>query len=701
MPPAPRLSAGLATGASLAVLALTASPALAQDAAAPSVETVTLSGPQAARETDAKETIVVYGRAIDLTGEAQSASEGVVGYADFETRPILRPGELVEVIPGMVAAQHSGGGKANQYFLRGFNLDHGTDFAGSFDGVPLNLRAHPHMNGYLDINFMIPELVEKVAFHKGTAYAPNGDFSAAGSADFTTYDVLPNNFVEADISDDGDYRALAAGTLNLGDAGHLTAALQHDWGDGPFDRPDELDKTSGYMKYVRQMDSAKLHVAFLGYSNSWYATDQIPVRAYEQGLIGRFGSLDDDLGGDTSRYILSAGLDWSDASVLVYGQSYKLKLYNNPTFWLDQVNGDEFVQVADRTALGARGKINRSFEAGVPVDVRLGADVHTDFIDESGLYRTIDRQPFETIRSDDGTVTLADVWMDATFHLTDKLRVTPGARVDHIIYDFTAIQPENSGDGSDSKFSPKLSAAYAFSDALEAYASYGYAFHTNDARGALLTVDPASGDPVDPVDVFVESRGGEIGMRYQPTSSFNVAGSVFTLDLDSELIFVGDAGTSEPSDPTRRSGIEIATFWQPVNWLALDASGAWSHSRFRDAGDADRIPNAVDFVGSFGATATFSNGWEGSLRGRYIGESALIEDNSVRGDPTFSVNLGVAKDFGPFYVGLDVLNLLDSSDSEIQYYYESQLQGEAAPVEDRFIHPLHPRSFRAVLRAKF
>ncbi len=691
-----RLPALLAAGASLSALVLACVPAAMAQDATPAADTVKVSGPQAD-----KETIIVFGRAIDLTGEAQSASEGVVGYADFETRPILRPGELVEVIPGMVAAQHSGGGKANQYFLRGFNLDHGTDFAGSFDGVPLNLRAHTHMNGYLDINFMIPELVEKVEFHKGTAYARNGDFSAAGSADFSTYDRLPDNFLQADISDDGDYRALAVGTVGLGDAGHVTGALQYEFGDGPFERPDELSKYSGYLKYVRQLEDAKLHVSFLGYSNSWYATDQIPRRAVDQGLIGRFGSLDDDLGGDSSRYILSAGLTWTDASVLVYGQSYDLKLYNNPTFWLDQANGDEFLQVDDRTSFGARGQIQRSYTVGVPVDVRLGADVHADVIGTTGLFRTIDRRPYATVRDDEGTVTLADVWTDATFHITDKLRVTPGLRIDHILYDFDAVQPDNSGDGSDTKVSPKITSAYAFTDALEGYASWGQGFHTNDARGALLTVDPVTGDPVDPVDVFVESRGAEVGLRYQPSSTFNISGAVFSLESDSELVFVGDAGTSEPSGATERRGLELNAFWQPRDWLTLDASGAWSRSRFKDAGNEDRIPNAVEFVGSFGATATFANGWESSLRGRYIGEGALIEDNSVRSDSTFTVNFGVSKEFGPFYVGLDILNLLDSEDSEIQYYYESQLQGEAAPVDDLFFHPLHPRSFRAVLRAKF
>jgi hypothetical protein len=649
------------------------------------------------------DTVTVFGRAIELAGEAQSASEGIVGYADFETRPLLRPGELVEVIPGMVAAQHSGGGKANQYFLRGFNLDHGTDFAGSIDGVPLNLRAHPHMNGYLDINFMIPEIIEKVQFYKGTSYAQNGDFSAAGAADFTTYDRTPGNYVELDASDDQDYRALVVGSAGVGEDGSLLYSLLYEFGDGPFDRPEELQKYSGMLKYTQQFGNAKFHASLIGYDNTWYATDQMPLRAIQSGLISRFGTLDDDLGGETYRYIASAGLDWENASLLAYGEKYELSLYNNPTFFLDQVNGDEFVQIADRLALGARGQIKREFNlAGFRTDTRLGADIRTDFIDRAALLRTIDRVPFQTIRDDDGTLTLADIWGDATIHWTDQLRTTLGLRADHMIYDFTAVQAANSGDGSDTKWSPKASIAYAFNDDLEAYASYGYAFHSNDARGAVLTEDPVTGDPVAPSPVFVESRGGEVGFRWEPSSSFNASASVFELQLDSELIFVGDAGTSEPSDPTKRSGVEVSGFWRPMDWLAFDASAAWSHSRFEDApAGQDYIPNAVEFVGSFGATVTTDSGWEASLRARYIGEAPLIEDNSVRGPSTFTLNAGVSRDFGPFYVGLDVLNLTDSDDNEIQYFYESQLLGESLPAEDLHIHPLHPRSFRLVLRAKY
>lgn len=659
------------------------------------------SGPQV-RGAEVGDIVYVFGRAIQLTGEAQSASEGIVGFADFETRPLLRPGELVEVIPGMIATQHSQGGKANQYFLRGFNLDHGTDFAGSFDGVPLNLRSHAHMSGYLDINFLIPEIVQSVEFRKGVHYAENGDYSAAGSASFTTYDVLSENFVQADITTDGEYRGLVAGSQELGDGAAILGALQYDGGDGPFDRPEELQKYVGYLKYSRPVGDGVLRLSLMGYDNTWYATDQIPLRAVEQNIIGRFGTLDPDLGGDTHRYLATASMEWSSAELTAYVQNYALNLYGNPTFYLDQTEGDQFVQIDDRKSLGANGQWRHETQFGsMDTTFRVGGGFHTDFIDRVALVKTMNRMPTGSIRDDEATITLANVWADTTLHLTDKWRATVGGRVDHVIFDVTSLQPENSGDGDGSLFSPKFSTAYTLTPELELYAAYGKGFHTNDPRGVSTVVDPVSGDPVDPVNLFAESEGGEIGARYEPHPDFNISGSIFALELDSELIFVGDAGTSEPSDATERSGIEISSFWQAADWLVLDAQAAWSKARFKDAPGADYVPNSVEFVGGAGATFLWGDGWESSLRVRHLGEAALIEDNSVRAPTTTLVNLGVSKDFGRFELGIDILNLLDAEDNDITYFYESQLQGEAAPVEDIHFHPVHPRSVKFVLKAKF
>lgn len=669
---------------------------------------VALLAPAAALAQGAQQTpsdrVIVFGRATALAGEAQSASEGLVGYADFETRPLLRVGELAEVIPGMIAAQHSQGGKANQYYLRGFNLDHGTDFSATFDGVPLNLRSHPHMNGYLDINFMIPEAVQTVSYRKGTHYADAGDFSIAASAHFDTYDAVPEGFAEAAVVDHGEYRLLTVNSERLG-AGELLYALDYEWGTGHFDRSAHLKKGAGLLKYTQDLaNGATLTLEGIGYDNSWFATDQMPLRAVESGLIGRFGTLDPYLGGKTHRYIATGVLEWERTRLQAYVQNYSLDLYGNPTFFLaDPVNGDQFVQVDRRWSFGgnARNERDVAFGAGGST-LQLGADVHYDDIGTTALYSTVERVRTGVIREDSVGELQADAFASLTTHWTDRLRTTLGLRGDFYFYDVEAFLPENSGDGSDAIVSPKFSAAYAATDTLELYAAYGWGFHSNDAAGATLTVDPATGLPADSVDLLVKGEGGEAGFRYEPSPSFNVSAAYFALWLDSELIFVGDAGTSEPSDATHRQGVEASAFWRPFEWLAFDASAAWSDAHFRgDPPGGDQIPNSLEFVAGAGATVILDSGLTGSIRLRHMGSSPLIEDNSVRADSATIVNLGISQDVGRFTFGLDVLNLFDAKDNEISYFYESQLPGEAAPVEDIHFHPFEPRGFRFLARMRF
>ena len=685
-----------------ATLALvSAAPALAQEVA----PAETASGPvedQPGAKDEKGNTIVIYGRAIEQIGEATSASEGVVGYADLSTRPISRAAELVEVIPGMIATEHSSGGKANQYFLRGFNLDHGTDFGGFIDGVPINQRSHPHMSGYLDLNLLMADLVERIEFKKGVQYADNGDYTAAGSASFVLYDKLPDNYAQLRIDAEGEYKVNAAGSWDIGE-GTLLAAATHEGGDGSFDLPAKLDKNIVYLKYSQPMGDARLRLGFIGYTNDWVATDQIPQRAVENGTIDRFGFIDPTNGGVSKRYIASAGLDWDDASVLAYVQRSELNLFHNFTYFLDPVLGDQVEQVERRNAAGARAKIERDFDLfDIKAEGRLGADTHFDWLDESSLYKTTARVRTSAISQNAVDVMSADVWGDVTLHWTDRLRTTFGLRADYV--DGSVETPVTANEGSDSgvQWSPKVNIAYTLTDDLEIYAGAGLGFHSNNIIGVVQTIDPVAGTPVDAPSLFSESRGGEIGVRWEPDTTFNLSAAVFALDFDSELIYVGDAGISEPSDPTRRYGFEIASFWNPVDWLAFDASYAYSHSRFKDTpAGLDRVPNTVEGVAAAGVTWLPGDGWEGSLRVRYLGPGPLIEDNSVRAPSTTLVNAGISKDFGQFEIGLDILNLLDAQDFDMVYFYESQLQGEAAPVEDIHFHPVHPQTVVLNLKAKF
>jgi outer membrane receptor protein involved in Fe transport len=684
-------------GGAAALALLSASPAFAQTPGAP------MSAPVAGSSADQPpgDTVVIFGRAEEQIGIATSASEGVVGYKDLSTRPISRAAELVEVIPGMIATEHSSGGKANQYFMRGFNLDHGTDFAGFIDGVPINQRSHPHMSGYLDLNFLMADLVERVEFKKGVQYAENGDYSAAGSASFVLYDRLPNNYVQLRVDED-EYAVSGGGTWDIGD-GTLLVAAQHEGGDGSFDLPADLNKTMAYVKYSQPLGDAVMRLGFIGYQNDWIASDQIPLRAVEDGSISRFGAIDPTNGGESRRYIASAALEWDDASIIGYVQKSELNLFHNFTYFIDPVLGDQVEQVEDRTAAGLRAKIERQFQLlGVRAEGRLGADTHFDRLDETGLYRTTARVRTSAMASDKVDVMSADVWGDITLHWTDRFRTKLGLRADYIDGEVDGLIPANAGSKSGTQWSPKVNVAYEITDNLEVYAGYGLGFHSNNIVGVVQTQDPVTGDPIDPATLFAESRGGEVGMRWEPNDTFNLSAAIFTLDFDSELIYVGDAGISEPSDPTQRYGFEVAAFWNPVEWLAFDASYAFSHSRCKDApSDFNRVPNTVEGVAAAGVTWLPGDGWEGSLRVRYLGPGPLIEDNSVRAPSTTLVNAGISKDLGNFKIGLEILNLLDAEDYDMVYYYESQLAAEAAPVEDIHFHPAHPQSFVLTLRAKY
>jgi outer membrane receptor protein involved in Fe transport len=656
------------------------------------------------RDAADRDTVVIYGRAFDLIGEAVSASEGVVGYADFEDRPLSRSGELVEVIPGAIATQHSGEGKANQYFLRGFNLDHGTDFSASLDGAPLNMRTHGHGQGYLDINFLIPEVVEQVRYRKGPYYADAGDFSAAGSAAFKSYDSLSENFAELRVGGFGYVRGVAAASMDVGEQTSLLVAGVGEAYEGPWVLDQDLEKWSGLVKLTHRTGNARYALSLWGYDNEWTSTDQVPLRAVESGLIDRFGFIDDDLGGKTSRYALQAEADFdhggkASTAFRAYAIAYDLTLVSDFTYFLDDpVNGDEFEQHDERTVLG--GSIIHTLELSDRIKLRAGSDVRLDDISDVGLFRTAERQRLSTVRQDAVEELSVSAWTDLQYRISDTLRATFGLRGDWYDADVDAISlPANGGSADDSILSPSFALAWEAADDVELYANYGRGLHSNDVRGAAITIDPASGDPADQAPILVRAEGAELGARIEKRT-WNASFTAFWLTLDSELVFVGDAGTTEPNDASERVGVELSAFWQPVDWLALDGSAAWTDAEFDIPGSETEIPNAVSEVLSAGAVIRFDP-MTISLRARYFGQAPLIEDGSVASEATTIVNAAATYDWGAFTFGLEVLNLLDAEDADITYFFPSRLQGEASPVDDIHFHPVEPRQVRVSIRRRF
>lgn len=458
-------------------------------------------------------------------------------------------------------------------------------------------------------------------------------------------------------------------------------------------------KYNGFAKFSSGSDTHGFNVALSGYRARWDATDQVPLRAVDSGLIDRFGNIDPDLGGKTSRIGLTAQGRWGDFSANAYAIGYRLRLTSNFTYFLDDpVNGDEFQQRDRRGVFG--GAANYVFDTG-RVKFKLGGDIRYDAIGKVGLYRSIGGVRSATVREDKVDEVSAGLYGEAQVTLATGLRAVLGLRGDLYHYDVEAGLPANGGSGSASIAAPKFALAWQPAKGIELYANYGESFHSNDVRGATITVDPVTGDPADRVQLLPRARGAELGARVE-SQAFTGSIVGYWLTLQSELVFVGDAGATEPNDASRRYGVEATAFWRPATWLTVDASAAATNARFRNvAAGFRRIPGSVSSVIAAGATVDLRNGLSGSVRLRHFGKAPLIEDGSVTSDPTTLVNVGLYYRTGKLRFGLDLFNIFDAKDADITYFYESQLPGEATPVEDRHLHPVEPRQVRASVRVSF
>lgn len=656
--------------------------------------------------------IVVIGRLEQLAGAPLAATEGVVTREQLEMRPLGRTGEILEVVPGLIVTQHSGDGKANQYFLRGFNLDHGTDLATSVDGVPVNMPTHGHGQGYTDINFVIPEMVQEVQYRKGTYHADAGNFSAAGTVNLSLRDRIDRPFLRLEAGEYGWRRGLAAGSLELA-GGDLLLAVDYTANDGPWKLDEDLSRINALARFSRPTASGRFSLTFQAYDADWDATDQIPQRAVDAGLIGRFGFVDPTDGGDSHRYSLSARADGALGAgrwqAQLWAVDYQMKLYSNFTYAMeDPVDGDQIEQYDDRRVYGGSASWTVPVAALGDSSLTLGTDARYDDIDNVGLYTSVARRRNGIIREDRvkqgsiaGFASLDTRW-------NDWLRSNLGLRADYYDFDVKSNIDANSGDESSSKLSPKFSVVFGPWQQTEFFANIGRGFHSNDARGTTMRVDPS--DPsqaVERVNALVDARGHEVGLRSAILPRTQLSLGLWELGLESELLFAGDAGITEPSRKSRRRGVEFSAIWSPLDWLVLDLDLAWTHARFRsvdpdDPGAGNRIPGAVEKVAALGVAVNHPSGWSGGLRLRHFGSAPLIEDNSVRSDSTTMVNLEAGYQLSPrIKLQATLLNVFDSSDNDITYFYESQLPGEAAPVEDIHFHPVEPRTLRVGLTMGF
>ncbi len=635
--------------------------------------------------------IVVFGRGEAMIGVAHAASEGSIGGADLLVRPLLKTAELLEAVPGMVAAQHSGSGKANQYFLRGFNLDHGSDFTTYIDNVQMNFRTHGHGQGYLDLNGLIPEIVEREDFRKGPYRADGGDFAMAGAAYMTTIDHYDRPWVSVE-GGSYEYRRLAAGgTLKDVAGGDLTVVGEFRSYDGPWQEPEHLRHYAGFVKYVAPTTFGALELSLQGYRGTWRPTEQIPERIIGAAICpNEYCSPDPTATGETTRMIANAWLSGMDWRANVYAQFYDWDMFSNPEYFNADGTSAQIHQFDRRWVFGMTGE--KRWEISDQLDFKIGTENRFDTISKVGVQHTIARQFVSSFGLYSVNEASAALYGEATYRPFAGLRVVGGLRGDHYGYSVNALDDAaaslGQGSGHATIVSPKLQLAYKFSDHLELYADWGRGFHSNDVRGAVTDT---------PVPVLVSGTGKELGARFQ-FEHMTLTATYWWLNLGSELKFVGDTNAVEPTSASRRHGYEIVAFWRPVPWLAIDANYTASHARYDNG---DYIPNAFENAASVGISLV-NDKWEGSMRLRHLGPYPLIEDNSQRDHGSNVVNLRGARKFANLQIYAEVLNVFDSHDKDIAYWYTSYIPSyDQAPVEGRLSRVVEPRTIRVGARYTF
>jgi outer membrane receptor protein involved in Fe transport len=610
---------------------------------------------------------------------------------------------MLEAVPGLIVSQHSGEGKANQFYLRGFNLDHGTDLRTTIDGMVVNQRSHAHGQGWTDLNFLIPELATLLEYRKGPFYAAEGDFASAGAVHIRYAERLERGIASVGLGQHGFRRTLLADSPALG-AGHLLYALELFHNDGPFVVGDDFRKFNGVLRYSQGNSANGFNVTGMAYRGRWHATDQIPRRAVDADTLGRFDAIDQTDGGRAERYSLSGAWNRSTANgatqVNAYVVANRLQLFSNFTYFLaDPVNGDQFAQPDRRVTSGLNASQSWNTRLGsVDSETTLGFQLQNDNI-FNALQATRAREVLSTVRRDHIVESSVGLYAENTARWTPWFRTTAGLRADVFRFDVRSDDPRNSGRARDHQFSPKLNLIFGPWAKTEYYVGVGRGFHSNDARGTTISIDPATGAAADRVTPLARSKGVELGVRSEFITGLQSTFSVYRLDLASELLFVGDAGTTEAGRPSRRVGFELSNYYKPNRWLTIDADVAFARARFRDADPAGRrVPGAVEGVASLAAAIDAVGPWFGALQLRYFGPRPLLEDNSVRSRSTGTLNGRIGYRFSPrTRLELEGYNLTNRKASAIDYFYESRLANEAAAAADVHFHPIESRSFRLTL----
>ncbi len=622
---------------------------------------------------------------------------------DFKLRPHLTTQDLLRLVPGLFIAQHAGGGKAEQLFLRGFDVDHGTDVAISVDNMPVNMVSQAHGQGYADLHFVIPETIDNMSFSKGPYDAKTGDFNTAGAVRFKTKNYLPKNMIKTEVGTYNTYRGVTM--LNLLNTSDTSArkqnayiAAEYFYTNGFFVNPQDFSKVNLFGKYTTEINSST-HLAFTlsSFNSKWNASGEIPNRAVQSGLIGKYGSIDPSEGGNTSRYnanlTLNKRLDnrGSLQSNLYYIQ-YNYSLYSNFTFFkLDSVNGDEINQYESRNTFGYNASYTKESEIGsIDLKSTVGIGLRDDQIGNIGLAHVRKRAFLNDITKGEIHETNFNAFLEETFQFSPRLSLNVGLRFDNFHYSYRNKLVDTVNDVKsklNSIVSPKLNVFYNVSQSVQFYVSAGSGFHSNDARVATQA----------PGNTLPRAVGADIGTNLKISKKLFVNAALWWLDLATEYTWSGDEGQYDvnPNGKTRRIGVDVSARYQVTKWLYADADLNLAKPRFVDAPEGQNyVPVAPTITSIAGLNVRASNGMTGSLRYRYLGARPLVEDNSIRAQEYFILDAVVGYARKNYQIGFMAENLLNTYWKEAQYATDSQLQGEPTSVNELHYTPGTPFNIR-------
>ncbi len=624
--------------------------------------------------------------------------------ADIQINPVNSSQEILRKVPGLFIGQHAGGGKAEQIFLRGFDVDHGTDVSLSVDGMPVNMVSHAHGQGYADLHFVIPETVKNVHFGKGPYYAHQGDFNTAGFVDLKLKNRLSDNLVSMELGQFDTRRFV--GMFNVLEKQNSSAyvASELTLTDGPFESPQNFNRLNLMGRYHISMPGKQaLSITASHFQSKWDASGQIPQRAVDQGLIGRFGAIDDTEGGETSRTNLSLThrkrfSNGQSLKTSAYISQYDFDLFSNFTFFLeDPVNGDQFRQRENRLLMGAQTIYNHeNISLGnLNMDYSAGVGFRYDNIDDNHLSRTLNRQTvLERLAFGDIDQINTYGFMSADFKWGD-FRFAPALRLDHFKFDYVDKLSESFITRSEEKIavSPKFNTIFSPSPRTQFFLKTGIGFHSNDAR----VVTAKNGEEILPA-----AYGVDLGTILKPSDRLVVNATLWRLFLEQEFVYVGDAGIVEPSGRTRRLGLEFGARYQATDWLYLYADANYTHARSTEEVDGlDFIPLAPDFTSIGGLTFQSKKGFSGGINYRYIDDRPANEDNSIVAEGYFVTDANLNYSFKNWTISLIAENLFNVDWNEAQFATESRLFNESQPVEELHFTPGSPFYIRGRISVRF